>query len=185
MALGAALLAAVLVGWGAFLLAGALSSAATGAGHTAGPQKQAAPEPPPAAAPPPCADGELLVTAEPVQPETPAGKPVALRMVVTNTGPRTCVRDVGRMQREVVVSKSDGSRFWSSTDCHVESTNESPVLAPGAAVRNEVEWPAVSSTRGETPAQCAAESDTAPAGSYLVEARLGGLVSRPAPFRIG
>lgn len=181
VALGAVLLAAALVGWGAFALAGALS----GGAEQAGPPRQASPAPPAlAAAPAPCSDRDLRITAEPVQPDTPVGKPVALRMSITNTGPQPCTRDLGRMQREVVVSTADGSRFWSSTDCHVETSNENPVLAPGAAVRNELEWPGVSSKSGQSPAQCATERDIAPAGTYLVGARLGGLVSKPVPFRI-
>ncbi|WP_243791252.1 hypothetical protein [Saccharopolyspora gloriosae] len=105
-------------------------------------------------------------------------------MILTNASSTPCVRDTSRTLREIVVSTSDGTRFWSSNDCHVETTNERPLLEPGKSIRNEIEWTGVASTRGATPRQCAAERDTATAGDYVVGARLDGLVSQPAPFKI-
>ena len=183
VAFGAVLLAIALAVWGVIALAGALVLAASqqAGTHGAAPPPQAAAPP---AAPPACGDRDLRITAEPVRPEIPAGEPVGLRMVITNTGPVDCVRDTGRMLREVVVSTADGKRFWSSNDCQTESSNEMPVLAPGESVRNELEWTGVASTPEASPEQCAAKRETAPAGDYVVGARLGGLISQPTPFRL-
>ncbi|MCX2733714.1 hypothetical protein OOZ19_26015 [Saccharopolyspora sp. NFXS83] len=190
LAIGVILLVIALVLWGVAVLAGALAPER----NTAEPAPQAAPSPAqphgapaPAAAPPPpppCADQDLRLAAEPVDATYPAGEPIALRMILTNASSKPCVRDTNRTLREIVVSTSDGTRFWSSNDCQVETTNETPLLEPGESVRNEIEWTGAASTRDATPKQCAAEHDTAVAGDYVVGARLEGLISQPVPFKI-
>ncbi|MCA1193169.1 MULTISPECIES: hypothetical protein [unclassified Saccharopolyspora] len=190
LAVGVILLVTALVVWGIVVLAGVLAPRASAPVPQAAPSPAApnAAEPPPApkAPPPPpaCADQDLRIAAEPARPSFPAGEPVELRMIVTNASSHACVRNTDRMLREVVVSTENGTRFWSSNDCHVESTNEKPLLEPGKSVRNEIRWTGVASTRDASPAQCAAERDTAPAGAYVVGARLDRMVSEPAPFRI-
>ncbi|MFR9728504.1 hypothetical protein ACL03H_04680 [Saccharopolyspora sp. MS10] len=187
LALGVILLAVAAAVWAAAVLVGttraphpAPQAALPPPEPHAAPARPAAPPPPP----PPCADQDLRIAAEPVRANNPAGEPIALRMVLTNASSTACVRDTDRMLREIVVSTADGTRYWSSSDCHVESTNEKPLLAPGASVRNEIRWTGVASTRDASPSQCAAERDTAPAGDYVVGARLDRLVSEPVPFRI-
>ncbi|MEU6128698.1 hypothetical protein ABZ805_05935 [Saccharopolyspora sp. NPDC047091] len=193
LAVGVFLLVMALALWGIVVLAGVLLPRASepapqAAPPPADPRAAAAPPPPPAPATPPpppaCADQDLRIAAEPARPSFPAGEPVELRMIITNASSQPCVRNTDRMLREVVVSTEDGTRFWSSNDCQVESTNEKPLLEPGKSVRNEIRWTGVASTRDASPAQCAAERDTAPAGAYVVGARLDRMVSEPVPFRI-
>ena len=127
-----------------------------------------------------CADQSIRVSAEPAKPVFRLGERVGLSMVVTNSGDRTCRRDINRLLRELIVSARDGQRVWSSNDCYTESTNELPVLQPGQTVRNEITWLATNSAPG-----CPLRRDLAPAGDYSVVARLGPLASQPVPFRLG
>ncbi|MEY8041618.1 hypothetical protein [Saccharopolyspora cebuensis] len=175
LALGAAALAAVLAGWGAVALLD---------GPAEPPAPVAAPPPPPEAlaaepAPPPCPDSALRIAAEVARPEFRADERVEFTAVLTNVGDTGCVRDTNRMLREVVVHTAEGERVWSSADCAIESTNELPVLEPGGAVRHEITW----TGRGSVPG-CAAAGEPVPSGEYQVTARLDGITSAPAPFRI-
>ncbi len=156
----------------------------------AGPRVPASPPPPPALPvpqaapelePPECADQAIRVSVEAVRPGFRLGERVGLRMIVTNTSDRTCVRDTNRALRELIVSDSEGQRVWSSNDCYAESTNEMPVLRPGEAVRNEIAWLATTSAPGCPLGRHAAS----PAGEYSAVAKLGPLTSSPAPFHLG
>jgi hypothetical protein len=174
MAIGAAAIAAVLVGWGVVALVGSL-------------QRQAGLAPPPGppvavaadAAPPQCADQDLRVAAEVSRREFRVGEQVGLSIVVTNAGDRACLRDTNRMLRELAVATSAGKHVWSSNDCYSESTNEQPLLQPGQSVRNDVMW----SGRTSAP-ECDGEQTQAPAGDYQVVARIAALSSAPTEFRL-
>ncbi|GAA0510702.1 hypothetical protein GCM10011581_00710 [Saccharopolyspora subtropica] len=173
VAMGAVLLAAVLLGWGVMAL-------------VSGSRPDVVPGPPPGppvavaeTGPPPCADEAMRVTAEVARPEFRVGDRVGLSIVVTNAGNRPCVRDTNRMLRELIISTPGGKHVWSSNDCYIETTNEQPLLQPGQSVRNEVWW------AGETSApDCEGDRTRAQAGEYQVVARLGELNSTPTTFRL-
>lgn len=177
MALGAAVLVAVVTGWGITAFTGDTSAPSRGA-----------PAPPPAKPsgagaqrrpPPACPDEAIRVRAEVAQPEYRVGERVDLRFTVTNVGDRACRRDTGAAVRETIVSTVEGKRVWSSDDCHIRTTNEKPLLAPGQTVRNGITW------LGRTSApECPIDRSRASAGEYRVVAKLGSLASEPVSFRL-
>lgn len=178
VAITVALLAVALLGWGVIALV-------AGPGEPEVAQKQGAGTPgqPVAVAadstPQACPDEAMRVAAETGQPAFRVGERVALAVVVTNTSPRPCLRDLNRMLREIEVTTPAGRHVWSSNDCYAESTNEQPVLEPGKPVRNDVLWAGLTSAPG-----CAARQDRVPPGDYLAVARLTSLTSAPVPFRV-
>ncbi|GAA2791048.1 hypothetical protein [Saccharopolyspora taberi] len=143
-------------------------------------------EPPRAAVqmlPPPepgaCADATTRVVAEPLKPEFRVGDRIGLRIVTINDGREPCYRDTSRDLRELVVTTPDGKHVWSSNDCYRETTNEAPLLQPGQSVHNDVHWVGLASTP-----ECLPLQQIAPAGPYLLVAKLGDLKSAPVPFRL-
>ncbi|WP_187764760.1 hypothetical protein [Saccharopolyspora spinosa] len=174
VAIGAAVLAAVLIGWGAIALIGGTSEPQAAQAKPPGPPVAVA-----ADAPPPCTDESMRVVAEVARPEFKVGERIGMSIVVTNAGDRACVRDINRMLRELTVSTPGGKHVWSSNDCYSESTNEQPLLQPGQSVRNDVQWSGQMST-----ADCRDEPGRAPAGNYQVVARVAALNSSPTPFRL-
>ncbi|MER2092445.1 hypothetical protein [Saccharopolyspora rectivirgula] len=174
VAVGVAVLVVVLLVWGIW-------AASRKPQDSAGPP----PPPPPLSAvaadlePAPCPDSEIRVAAEPARPEFRAGEQVALSIVITNTGDRSCVRDTNRVLRELVITTPSGEHVWGSNDCYSETTNERPVLEPGQSVRNDVLWSGFGSVPG-----CAVPGPLVAPGEYHAVARLGEVVSPPAPFRI-
>ncbi|WP_190819216.1 hypothetical protein [Saccharopolyspora pogona] len=175
VAIGAAVLAAVLIGWGAIALIGGASEPQAAQAPPPGPPVAVAADAPP----PPCADESMRVVAEVARPEFKVGERIGMSIVVTNAGDRACVRDVNRMLRELTVSTPGGKHVWSSNDCYSESTNEQPLLQPGQSARNDVQWSGQMST-----ADCRDETGRAPAGDYQVVARVAALNSSPTPFRL-
>lgn len=176
LAIGAVVLAAVLLGWGAVAMVG-------GAAQPRGAPPPRPPGPPVAVAadapPPQCADPAMRVVAEVARPEFRVGERIDLSIVVTNAGDRACVRDTNRMLRELTVSTPAGKHVWSSNDCYSESTNEQPLLQPGQSVRNDVQWSGQTSTP-----DCGADQGRVPAGEYQVVARVAALKSSPTSFRL-
>ncbi|MGP4019515.1 hypothetical protein [Saccharopolyspora sp. 5N708] len=174
VALGAVLLAMVLLGWGVVALASGVLKPHGAQGPPPGPPVAVAAD----AAPTPCADQAMRVVAEVTHPEYRVGDRVGMSIVVTNAGDRACLRDTNRMLRELIVTTPGGKHVWSSNDCYSESTNERPLLQPGQSVRNDVMW----SGQMSTP-ECS-DQGRAPAGDYQVVARNAALNSAPTPFRL-
>ncbi|MEB3369375.1 hypothetical protein R4I43_18345 [Saccharopolyspora sp. S2-29] len=171
------LLVVALLGWGVIALvagSGEPESAPRAAGTPGQPVAVAADSTPQA-----CPDEAMRVAAETGQPAFRVGERIALAVVVTNTSPRPCLRDLNRMLREIEVTTPAGRHVWSSNDCYAESTNEQPVLEPGKPVRNDVLWAGLTSAPG-----CAARQDRVPPGDYVAVARLTSLTSAPVPFRV-
>ncbi len=125
-----------------------------------------------------CPDPVIAVAAE-VDPATfRVGTRPALRVVVTNTGPVPCTRDIGRAHRELVISAGP-NRLWSSNDCTPADGDEPTVLNPGQRESFEVKWAGRTSGPG-----CPTQRDTVPPGTYQVTAHVGGLVSPPVPITV-
>jgi hypothetical protein len=156
----------------------------SGASLPSGPPSQQAapppPPPPPPGPPPPCADAAMRLTAVADQRVYRAGQRPGFRIVLLNAGPVACVRDVSRPLRELVVTTVDRrARLWSSNDCYSDDTHEARVLRPGERLDYEVTWARRTSAPG-----CPSGRDTVRPGDYLLVARLGGLTSPPAVFRL-
>lgn len=179
VAISVSALVVALLGWGVVaLITGTGEPSTTAQQHVAGP-----PEQPVAVAadhgPEACPDQTLRVASEVGQPAFRTGERIGLALVVTNTGPRPCVRDLNRMLREIEVTTPAGRHVWSSNDCYAESTNERPVLEPGEPVRNDVLWQGLTSVPG-----CGARQERVPPGDYLAVARLTSISGAPTPFRV-
>jgi hypothetical protein len=136
--------------------------------------------PAPATGPPPCPDGQIKVTAEVGAPQYPQGAKPVLRIVVANSGPTPCVRDLDGAEQEIVVWSGDGAkRLWSSNDCVNPSSSDLRTLVPGQPVAFAVNWSGLGSVPG-----CTAERDRIGPGAYRVVTRLGPVVSAPVPLLI-
>lgn len=144
------------------------------------------PAAPPAAAPPSYdADGKLLcpdtaigLTAE-VPAEVRSGATVVVGMVVTNTGPEQCRRDVSGTAQVFTVFGADGTRLWSTADCFPGQGTEVRELAPGQTLKYTVKWSGSTSAPG-----CSGNRLPLAAGSYTLIAQLGSLSSPPAAFTV-
>ncbi|SES06379.1 hypothetical protein [Actinokineospora terrae] len=172
--------------------AAATASASVSASATA--SASAAPVSPPAAAPPaaapappappppdpnlPCPDATIAVAAEMDPPAFRPGNRPELRVVITNTGPVPCTRDIGRAQRELLITTGP-TRLWSSNDCTPSDGAEPTILAPGVRTTFEVRWAGRTSAPG-----CPTQRTTVQPGPYTLTARLGTLLSPPLPFTI-
>ncbi|WP_139323987.1 MULTISPECIES: hypothetical protein [unclassified Pseudonocardia] len=140
---------------------------------------QAGPSPP--TGPVPCSDGMIEVRSETGQPNYPAGARPELRLVVTNTSGQPCVRDLDGAEQEIAVWSGDGAqKLWSSNDCVNPATDDLRTLVPGQPVAFAVTWSGLGSEPG-----CGAERDRVTPGGYRVLARLGTVVSEPAPLLMG
>lgn len=137
----------------------------------------AAPRPPPP--PGPCPDQVIGLTAQPSQPAYRRGERRELRMVVTNTGPVPCFRDLNQALQEVLVLAADGTRLWSSNDCYTAGEPSMRRLAPAEQVVSSVVWAGRTSGPG-----CPVLRHTVPPGDYQLVVKLGPLSSPPAPFRL-
>ncbi|MFE9743883.1 hypothetical protein ACFYOT_03155 [Saccharothrix saharensis] len=134
---------------------------------------------PPPGPPPPCDDAQVAVAAEVDKPSTPAGQPVRFTIVVSNTGPLPCAKEIGRKVRELVVTSADGvTRLWSSNDCFVTDGSEVRVMRPGERFTYGVQWPGSTSEPG------CRRSSRLGAGDYLLTAVVGGKAGNPVIFRV-
>ncbi|BBG05146.1 MULTISPECIES: hypothetical protein [Pseudonocardia] len=135
----------------------------------------------PATGPVPCADGMIEVRAETGQPSYPADASPELRLVVTNISGEACVRDLDGAEQEIAVWSGNGAdKLWSSNDCSNPATDDLRTLVPGEPVAFAVTWSGLRSEPG-----CAAQRARVEPGGYRVLARLGAVVSPPAPLLMG
>ncbi|PSL50718.1 putative repeat protein (TIGR01451 family) [Saccharothrix carnea] len=129
--------------------------------------------------PPPCEDAQVAVAAEVDKPETPAGQPVRFTIVISNTGPLPCAKEIGRHVRELVVTSADGAtRLWSSNDCFATEGSEVRVMQPGERFTYGLQWP------GSTSGPGCREQSRLGAGDYLLTALVAGKASTPVVFRV-
>ena len=134
---------------------------------------------PPQGPPGPCPDTAMAVAAEIDAAEYRVGQRPQFRLVVANTGPVACLRDMNRQFRELVVTTLNGVRVWSSQDCYVAKATELRTLSPGARKTFPVTWSGRLSAPG-----CPAGRQAAGAGTYLLTGRFGGFVSAPVTFTV-
>lgn len=131
---------------------------------------------PEVAAPPPnpqCADSELTVEAIPEHGRYPAGSRLKIKLVITNSSDRDCLRDVGSAQQEMM-AQVNGQVVWSSDHCATGGAGDERTLKSGERLEFWVVWAGESSAPG-----CGAAGRVA-AGDYAIVARLGSLLSQPA-----
>ena len=126
-----------------------------------------------------CADADISVAAAPAAPAFQVGDKPRLLLTITNTGSRTCRRDVSGVLQIFTVFGSDGTRVWSTTDCFPGAGAEVRELTPGQQVQFTIKWSGTTSSPG-----CASPRALAPAGNYTLVGQLGKLASPPAQFTI-
>ena len=136
--------------------------------------------PPPPPPPGPCPDTAVGVEARIAQPSYRVGQAPLLTLVVTNTGPVACKREVTRQLRELIVFTADAkTRLWSSSDCYYQQPADTRLLQPGEQATFSIAW------AGRTSApNCAPSGAPLPAGDYVVVGKLGSLTSHPTPFKL-
>lgn len=121
----------------------------------------------------------MVVQAEVAKPAYPAGEAVGMKILVSNTGPLPCTKEIGRAVRELVVTSADGgTRLWSSNDCFATEGSEVRVLRPGEVFDFGLKWLGSTSEPG-----CAKHTRLGP-GDYLLSARVAGKASDPVVFRM-
>jgi hypothetical protein len=99
-------------------------------------------------------------------------------LTVSNISKTACLVDVGTANRGFVVT-SGSDRIWSSLDCTKNSANP-VVFKPSDTVSYSRDW----SRQRSSTAGCAAKGVDARAGTYVVRAHLGDLVTGKAVFRL-
>lgn len=148
-------------------------------GQVPGAPVAAAPAPPPPGPPGPCPDQVIGLTAEPSAARYGPGQPREFRMIITNTGPVPCFRDLSAALQEVLVFGPRGARLWSSNDCYGGGAPAVRELVPGQGVVSKVVWAGRTSEPG-----CPTQRRTVPPGDYRLVVRLGPLSSPPTPFHL-
>lgn len=123
----------------------------------------------------------MELIAQPGKPEYRVGQRPEFRLIVVNTGPLPCFRDLDAALQEVVVLGATGqNRLWSSNDCFTGESDSVRTLAPGERLVFSVVW----GGRTSAPGCPAAARETVDAGNYQLVTKLGNLASPPAPFRL-
>lgn len=138
-----------------------------------------APPPPPPPPPQPCPDAAIGVYAETEQPSYRVGQKPLLRLLIANVSQVACYRDVSRSIRELVLTTPDGTRVWSSNDCHSPPGEEVRLIQPGERLLFTVNWAGRTSAPG-----CPSRRHTVQAGSYLVTGKLGTVTGTPVPLEL-
>jgi hypothetical protein len=149
------------------------TSPGTSAASSTAPVVTARPKPAP---PPVCPDRALSLQVRPEHPEFRVGSSPRILLDIRNVSSLSCLRDVGSGQQELVLMRGT-ARLWSSNDCYPEDVRDVRLLRPGAALTFGVVWSGLSSRP-----KCAGTRTRVGAGTYQLVARLGTLVSRPAPL---
>ncbi|GLW93099.1 hypothetical protein [Actinokineospora globicatena] len=153
------------------------AASATSSAAAAAPAAPAAPPPPPDPNLP-CPDPVIAIAAEMDPIAFRPGSRPELRVVITNTGPVPCTRDIGRAQRELIITAGP-TRLWSSNDCTPSDGAEPTILAPGERTTFEVKWAGRTSAPG-----CPTQRTTVQPGTYTLTARVGPVAGPPLTFTI-
>lgn len=128
------------------------------------------------AALPACADDALRLVVATDARSYPAAAQPRLTLTATNTGPASCLRDLGSRAVEWVIY-SGVDRIWSSADCPPTASSEIRTLAPGVATSVALTWPRVRSDP-----QCKGGPVAALPGTYVLLGRAGNVKAPGAVF---
>lgn len=99
---------------------------------------------------------------------TEVGSPVTFELALENTGEAPCLVDVGRTALTVVVHSGE-DRVWGSADCSAGSPPRELLLDVGDSAETALTW-----TGGRSSVGCEGAGEAVGAGTYRVEALLGG-----------
>jgi hypothetical protein len=126
-----------------------------------------------------CPDDVVRVTASVSDEQYPVGGPVEIRFVVRTNQDATCLRDVGAAANTVTIT-SEGRRVWSSDDCTPGGNPDVRPIARDRPFAVTVTWQGDVSRPG-----CTSPRPKAPAGTYEVRGRNGGVTGGPDSFTLG
>lgn len=129
---------------------------------------------------PACTDSLLDIAAGLDADEHRVGDKPVLRLIVTNTGPQPCVRDLDPTRQEITVWSADlRERLWSSNDCSGAAARaDERTLQPNQPLAFPVRWAGRTSAQG-----CPADRSAVPAGTYQLRGRLDTITGDPTEFR--
>jgi hypothetical protein len=131
----------------------------------------------------PCTNSELELTASanPSNPTVGVGANFTLK--IKNISSRTCVRDIGGAMQELILRQSDGVIVWSSDDCGANNDHFDEEFVPGHERTFTRRWDGYVTRDGTGQPACglAVKPNT---GNYELVARLGDLLSAPAPVDV-
>jgi hypothetical protein len=151
---------------------------ATDAPATDAPDDPVESEPPaePAADGAPCAERQIIVEALTDKQVYAAGEQPNLSVTVTNTGPNTCVLNVGTAAQVFTVT-SGNETYWTSTDCQIDAVDAQVSLEPSTPVSSSV--PIVWDRTRSNADTCGGERTPVPAGgaSYHLGVTVSGFES--------
>lgn len=134
----------------------------------------------PAAPAPTCPDSAITVTARTDRPTYTDGTHPVFSLVVTNTGPTACRRDLDAARQAMAVVRTPGDGLWGSNDCSPGHTDDERTLQPRQEVVFTVRWAGKTSRPG-----CrSADRETVGPGTYQLITRLDGITSLPVPFTL-
>lgn len=135
-------------------------------------------EPPaePAADGAPCAERQIIVEAITDKQVYAAGEQPNLSVTITNTGPNTCVLNVGTAAQVFTVT-SGTETYWKSTDCQVDAVDAQVSLEPNTPVSSSA--PIVWDRTRSNADTCGGERTPAPAAgaSYHLAVAVSGFES--------
>ncbi|TRW44743.1 hypothetical protein FJ693_12200 [Georgenia yuyongxinii] len=150
-----------LVVWGVVAGIGALRGAANAAPVAPSPATSTGPVDPTE-----CAPRDLQVELTPAV--GGSGQPVTFAVGMVNEGEVACLVDAGRAALVLTVT-SGSDRVWSSGDCAAEPAERRLLLDAGDRAETTLTWSGARSAPG-----CAGGQGSSGAGTYRVEATMGG-----------
>ena len=126
----------------------------------------------------PCTDDMIALAVRAPATVAVRSTPV-FQLVVTDTAPVPCVRDVAKGRQEIILLDPAGTRLWSSGDCAPDPAGDVRTLTPGQAVAFQVAWDGMTSDP-----TCAGPTVAPAAGHYVLRGRLGTKMSADAPLTL-
>lgn len=131
-------------------------------------------------APAPCPDQSLAIKVTVGKPTYKTGEQPVFGIVITNISTTACSRDMGSGLQQVSVQSLDGQRrLWASTDCDQGGQADVRNLNGGQQAAFTLTWSGTTSQPS-----CAGERVPVPPGAYTVSAQFGSVRSTPETFNI-
>lgn len=129
---------------------------------------------------PDCSPGSVTLALAGVRNSYGPGEDPEFRLTATNTGDTTCKMDFGPRSAVLTVTQAPGGdHVWASDDCPTTGSHLLQVPAHSATVYT-VRWNA----RTSSPHCGSPKGKAAPAGTYLVQARMAGYGTKQTSFQI-
>jgi hypothetical protein len=132
----------------------------------------------------PCTDAEMDISATAPSPDATRGQSVVFTIKIKNISSRTCVRDIGADEQELMI-KSVQNTIWSSDDCDANHGHTNQSFTPGYEISYGFTWQGYRSRGGDNAVNCTIGPTLIPvADVYQVVARLDQKYSTPFALRL-